>query len=43
VFARYLDTSESTVERWVTVAKMPSGAALERIRIVQKHGLQSQA
>ena len=40
VFARYLNTSESTVEKWETGAKRPSGAALKLLAIVQKHGLQ---
>ncbi len=40
VVARSLDTSESMVERWETGAKKPSGAALERLSHVQKHGLQ---
>jgi putative transcriptional regulator len=40
VFARYLNTSESTVEKWETGAKKPSGAALKLLSIVQKHGLQ---
>lgn len=40
VFARYINNSESTVEKWETWAKKPSGAALELLRIVQKHGLQ---
>ena len=40
VFARYLNTSESTVEKWETGAKRPSGAALKLLSIVQKHGLQ---
>lgn len=40
VFARYLNTSESTVEKWETGAKKPSGAALKLLAIVQKHGLQ---
>jgi putative transcriptional regulator len=39
VFARYLNTSESTVEKWETGAKKPSGAALKLLTIVQKHGL----
>jgi len=39
VFARYLNTSESTVEKWETGAKKPSGAALKLLSIVQKHGL----
>jgi putative transcriptional regulator len=40
VFARYLNTSASTVEKWETGAKKPSGAARKLLTIVQKHGLQ---
>jgi putative transcriptional regulator len=40
VFARYLNTSESTIEKWETGAKKPSGAALKLLAVVQKHGLQ---
>ena len=40
VFARYLNTSESTVEKWETGAKRPSGMAIKLLTIVQKHGLQ---
>jgi len=40
VFARYLNTSESTVEKWESGAKKPSGAALKLLSIVEKHGLQ---
>ena len=40
VFARYLNTSESTVEKWETGAKRPSGMALKLLSIVSKHGLQ---
>ena len=40
VFARYLNTSESTIEKWETGAKRPSGMALKLLAIVQKHGLQ---
>ncbi len=40
VFARYLNTSESTVEKWETGAKKPSGVALKLLSIVQKHGLE---
>ena len=39
VFARYLNTSESTVEKWETGAKRPSGMALKLLTIVQKYGL----
>jgi len=34
VFARYLNTSESTVEKWETGAKRPSGMALKLLAIV---------
>ena len=40
VFARYLNTSESTVEKWESGAKKPSGMALKLLSIVDKHGLQ---
>jgi putative transcriptional regulator len=40
VFARYLNTSESTVEKWESGAKRPSGMALKLLAVVQKHGLQ---
>jgi putative transcriptional regulator len=40
VFARYLNTSESTIEKWETGAKRPSGMALKLLSIVQKHGLE---
>lgn len=40
VFARYLNTSESTVEKWETGAKRPSGMALKLLAVVRKHGLQ---
>ncbi len=40
VFARYLNTSESTVKQWETGAKKPSGMALKLLTIVQKHGLE---
>lgn len=40
VFARYLGTSESTVEKWESGAKRPSGMALKLLSLVEKHGLQ---
>jgi putative transcriptional regulator len=40
VFARYLNTSESTVEKWETGAKQPSGMALKLLSVVEKHGLE---
>jgi putative transcriptional regulator len=39
VFARYLNTSESTVQKWESGRKQPSGMALKLLAIVQKHGL----
>jgi putative transcriptional regulator len=35
IFARYLNTSESTIQN----AKRPSGMALKLLAVVQKHGL----
>lgn len=40
VFARYLNTSASTVKQWESGEKQPSGMALKLLSIVQKHGLQ---
>lgn len=40
VFARYLNTSESTVEKWEAGAKRPSAMALKLLSLVRKHGLQ---
>ncbi len=39
VFARHLNTSESTIEKWETGTKCPSGMALKLLTIVEKHGL----
>lgn len=39
VFARYLNTSKSTVQKWEIGAKRPSGMALKLLAIVQKHGI----
>ena len=41
VFARYLNTSESTVQKWESGAKRPSGPALKLLTIVQKRGLEA--
>jgi putative transcriptional regulator len=41
VFARYLNTSESTIEKWETGAKQPSGMALKLLFVVEKHGLEA--
>ncbi|MFL1417630.1 helix-turn-helix domain-containing protein [Pseudomonas fildesensis] len=40
VFARYLNTSASTVKQWESREKQPSGMALKLLSIVQKHGLE---
>lgn len=40
VFARYLNTSVSTVQKWESGAKRPGGLALKLLTIVQKHGLE---
>jgi putative transcriptional regulator len=39
VFARFLNTSESTVEKWETGTRRPSGMALKLLSVVQKRGL----
>lgn len=39
VFARYLNTSKSTVQKWEIGAKRPSGMALKLLSVVQKHGI----
>jgi putative transcriptional regulator len=39
VFAIYLNTSESTVQKWEAGTKKPSGMALKLLNIVNKHGL----
>lgn len=38
VFARRLNTSASTVEKWETGVKRPSGVALKMLAVVKKHG-----
>ena len=43
IFARYLNTSESTIEKWETGAKRPSGMALKLLAVVEKHGLEALA
>ena len=40
VFGRYLNTSESTVEKWESGAKRPSPPLRKLLSVVQKHGLQ---
>ncbi|ADO46318.1 helix-turn-helix domain-containing protein [[Enterobacter] lignolyticus] len=39
VFAHYLNTSVSTVQKWESGAKRPSGMSLKLLSVVQKHGL----
>lgn len=39
VFARYLNTSASTVRKWEAGTKRPSGVALKLLAVVEKHGL----
>lgn len=40
VFAHYLNTTVSTVQKWETGNKRPSGMALKLLDIIQKHGFQ---
>ena len=40
VFARYLNTSASTVKQWEAGDKRPGGMALKLLSIVEKHGLE---
>lgn len=39
VFARYLNTSLSTIQKWESGAKLPGGPSLKLLSLVQKHGL----
>ncbi len=39
LFARYLNTSASTVQKWETGAKRPSGPAVKLLRVVERHGV----
>ncbi len=43
VFAKYLNTSESAVQKWESGSKQPSGMALKLLLVVQKHGLEALA
>lgn len=40
VFARLLNTSLSTVQKWETGQKKPTGAALKLLHLVDKRGLE---
>jgi putative transcriptional regulator len=39
VFALYLNTSESTVQKWEAGTKRPRGMALKLLDVVNRHGL----
>lgn len=39
VFARLLNTSLSTVQKWEIGQKRPAGTALKLLHLVEKHGL----
>jgi len=39
VFAHYLNTSVSTVQKWESGAKRPNGLSLKLLSVIQKHGL----
>ena len=43
VFARFLNTSQSTIAQWESGLKRPSGMALKLLNVVEKHGLQTLA
>ena len=43
IFARYLNTSESTIEKWKTGAKRPSGMTLKLLAVDERHGLEALA
>ena len=39
LFAHYLNTSASTVQKWETGAKKPSGPAAKLLQVIEKHGI----
>nr|WP_318383344.1 DNA-binding transcriptional regulator [uncultured Enterobacter sp.] len=39
VFAHYLNTSVSTIQKWESGVKRPSGLSLKLLAVVQKYGL----
>jgi putative transcriptional regulator len=41
VFAAYLNTTESTVAKWESGAKRPSGMALKLLHVARKNGLKA--
>lgn len=40
VFARYLNTTESTVQKWESGKNHPSGVTLKMLSVIDKHGLE---
>jgi len=40
VFAHYLNTNVSTIQKWESGAKRPNGLSLKLLSVVQKYGLQ---
>lgn len=40
VFAAYMNTSVSTVQKWEAGGKAPSGPAAKLLNLVEKHGLE---
>jgi putative transcriptional regulator len=43
VFAAYLNTSLSTVQKWEQGAKKPNGPSMKLLNLVQKYGLKALA
>lgn len=43
VFAAYLNTSISTVQKWERGAKKPNGPSMKLLNLVQKYGLKALA
>jgi putative transcriptional regulator len=41
VFAAYLNTSPSTVQKWEIGEKRPSGSALKLLNLIEKKGLEA--
>ena len=41
IFAQYLNTSSSTVKKWETGEKHPSGPSLKLLNLVERHGLEA--
>lgn len=40
VFARYLNTTESTVQKWESGKNPPGGVTLKMLSVIDKHGLE---